>query len=179
MHRKPLLTLLKNYQTFDQNEQEMVDRTIDFVQSNPNCFERFLQIGHITGSAWIIDETKQYALLMHHQKLDRWFQPGGHADGETNILEVAIKEATEETGLSTIKILNDTIFDVDVHLIPENKKEAAHFHYDIRFLFEADKETVLEINSESKELKWIKLNNIKNYNNSESILRMVRKIIKL
>ena len=176
MHRNPLLTLLKNYRTFDQHEQEMVTRTIDFVQANPNCFERTLQIGHITGSAWIIDETKQYALLMHHQKLDRWFQPGGHADGETNILEVAIKEATEETGLSTIKTLSNSIFDVDIHLIPENKKEAAHFHYDIRFLFEADKETALKINSESKELKWIKLAEIKNFNNSESMMRMVRKI---
>ena len=88
---------------------------------------------------------------------------------------MAIKEATEETGLSTIKTLSNSIFDVDVHLIPENKKEAAHFHYDIRFLFEADKETVLEINSEAKELKWIKLTEIKNFNDSESVMRMVRK----
>ena len=175
MHRNPLLTLLEHYQTTEQNEQEMVAETINFIQDNPNCFERALQIGHITGSAWIIDETKQYALLMHHQKLDRWFQPGGHADGESNILEVAIKEATEETGLSIIKTLSNSIFDVDIHLIPENKKEAAHFHYDIRFLFEADKETVLKINSESKELKWIKLVEIKNFNDSESVMRMVRK----
>lgn len=176
MHRQLLLSLLENHQPFDKNEEAMLQQTIDFVRQNPQCFERSLAIGHITGSAWIVDESRDYAILMHHKKLNRWFQPGGHADGETNVLNVAIKEAQEETGVVDLKILSHAIYDVDVHLIPENPKELAHYHFDIRFLFEVKKDIPLKINAESKEIKWVKHVQIPNFNNSESILRMIRKL---
>jgi 8-oxo-dGTP pyrophosphatase MutT (NUDIX family) len=175
MKRQPLLDLLAQHQPFDDQEREMTAATIAFVKANPNCFERSLTIGHVTGSAWIVDETHENVLLMHHRKLNRWFQPGGHADGEADILKVAMKEAQEETGLTDIQIVTDSIFDIDIHLIPENSKDSAHYHYDIRFLFLANKNQQLQINAESKNLEWVKLNDVKNYNDSESILRMVQK----
>ncbi len=85
MKRNGLLGLLKNYHPFDNEEHRMWLETIDFVQQNPDCFERSLSIGHVTGSAWIMDHSHKYVLLMHHRKLDRWFQPGGHADGMPDV----------------------------------------------------------------------------------------------
>ena len=151
----------------------------NFVKSNDECFERSLSYGHVTGSGWIVSEDKSSVLLMHHRKLDRWFQPGGHCDGDPDVIAVAEKEVEEETGLLNFHLLQDGIFDVDIHLIPANVKETAHYHYDIRFLFEANPESELIINAESKDVKWIPIHEIETLNNSESIMRMVRKTIAL
>jgi 8-oxo-dGTP pyrophosphatase MutT (NUDIX family) len=174
MHRKRLLDLLSNYQPFDSIEEQMYEKIIMFVQENENCFERSLLEGHVTGSAWILDGSRQYALLVHHRKLDRWFQPGGHCDGDSDVQRVAFKEATEETGLP-VKPLHNQIFDIDIHLIPERPNEPAHYHYDVRFLFEAKQSDTLVVSAESKELAWIHLDNILTYNQEPSIARMITK----
>ena len=175
MHRKKLLDLLEKYNPIDAVEHTMRNETIEFVKNNADCFERELLVGHVTGSAWIIDKSRKYILLIHHRKLNRWFQPGGHCDGDTDVLNVATKEANEETGLLDIQVLSPEIFDVDVHEIPARKDIPAHFHYDIRFLFEADKNEQLIISDESNDLDWVELSKLAEYNNSESIMRMGRK----
>jgi len=176
MKRNSLLRFLQTHRPFDDEEHRMWLETIDFVQQNPDCFERWLPIGHVTGSAWIIDNAREYVLLMHHRKLDRWFQPGGHADGNPDIQQVALREAQEETGLTNIQLVDNQIFDIDIHLIPANTKEPAHYHYDIRFLMKANRNLPLQINNESKNLAWVLLEDVHRYNNSESLIRMVKKI---
>ena len=171
---------LESYKPEDANEERMRQQTVEFILANPNCFERSLQIGHVTGSAWIISSDRSQALLTHHRKLDRWMQLGGHSDGNPNTLDVAFREATEESGLSDIKIASNKIFDIDVHLIPARGEEPEHFHYDIRWLFEADLKIPLIISSESKDLKWLPLEQIiLDDNTTESIPRMVKKTFKL
>ena len=119
-------------------------------------------------------------LLTHHKVLNRWLHLGGHADGESNILNVALREAKEESGINGIKPLNNQIFDVDVHPIPEYKKrsEPAHFHYDIRYILIAPI-TEFSISDESDELKWFSIKEMKNYQWNESVGRMIRKWEKL
>jgi 8-oxo-dGTP pyrophosphatase MutT (NUDIX family) len=175
MKRSSLLSLLDSYVPADDLENEMYLETIQFVNDNPDCFERTLQKGHITASGWVISPDRSLALLMHHRKLDRWFQPGGHADGDPDVLHVAEKEVVEETGASNLKLAKEGIFDVDVHLIPANSKDPAHYHYDMRFVFEADPKAELVINSESKDVRWVPVQEIVLLNDSESLMRMVRK----
>ncbi len=175
MHRKKLLDLLEKHIPFDAVEQQMRIETVEFVKSNPNCFERELLAGHVTGSAWIIDKSRASVLLIHHRKLNRWFQPGGHCDGDADVLNVAMKEANEETGLIDIQALSSEIFDIDVHEIPARKDVPAHFHYDIRFLLEANKDEKLIISDESNDLAWVEISKLVEYNNSDSIMRMGRK----
>ncbi|WP_025762281.1 NUDIX hydrolase [Dyadobacter tibetensis] len=170
-----LLKYLNAYTPIDDNEKKMLEATLTLVTENSECFLRSNLEGHITASAWIVDPRRSQALLMHHRKLNRWFQPGGHCDGDKEVLAVARKEAEEETGLAGLTLIFDQIFDIDRHTIPANARDAAHDHFDIRFLFEADPQTPLLINEESRALKWIPLSEIKAYNDSESILRMVRK----
>ena len=175
MKRNSLLSMLASYSTKDERENRMLSDTEKFVKSNPECFERSLLEGHVTASGWIVSEDRNSVLLMHHRKLDRWFQPGGHCDGDPDVAGVARKEVEEETGLLDFHLVQNGIFDVDIHLIPANTKDAAHYHYDVRFLFEANPENVLVINAESKDVKWIPIQEVKNLNDSESIMRMVRK----
>ena len=176
MHRMPLIFLLENHHPIHLQEIIFTQQITDFVNDNPDCFERTLLIGHVTGSAWIMDKSRQFTLLTHHRKLDKWFQTGGHCDGDSNVLNVALKEAQEETGLSDIKIISQNIFDIDIHEIPERKGVPTHLHYDIRFLFEADMNDTLNISSESTDLAWVALSDVSKLNDSESIMRMVRKV---
>jgi 8-oxo-dGTP pyrophosphatase MutT (NUDIX family) len=175
MKRSSLLSLLDAYRPADSLEQDMYLETIQFVKDNPECFERYLQAGHVTASGWVVSPDHDQVLLMHHRKLDRWFQPGGHCDGDPDVLHVAEKEVEEETGAYNLKQAKEGIFDVDVHLIPANSKDPAHYHYDIRFVFEADPKEELVINNESKDVRWIPLEEVKLQNDSESLMRMVRK----
>lgn len=176
MHRKKLLDLLENHNPSDNNERKMTNETIEFVKTNEDCFKRELLIGHVTGSAWIVNDARTHVLMMHHRKLNQWFQPGGHCDGDPDVLNVALKEANEETGLKKLKVVDGEIYDVDVHLIPERKGIPAHYHYDVRFLIEADMNEPLIVTEESNDLAWVSLDKIAEHNDSESIMRMARKI---
>jgi 8-oxo-dGTP pyrophosphatase MutT (NUDIX family) len=177
MKRSNLLSLLDAYVPLDALETAMYVETLKFVNDNPDCFERTLQTGHVTASGWVVSPDRSQVLLMHHRKLDRWFQPGGHCDGDSDVVQVATKEVMEETGVMDFKLALDGIFDVDVHLIPANSKDVAHYHYDIRFLFEANPDDKLVINIESRDVRWIPLGEVENHNNSESLMRMVRKMV--
>lgn len=180
MLNRPLVEQLQAYTAFDAVEHDMLQRMIAFVQQYPDDhMSRDLQVGHITGSAWILDRNMERALLTHHRKLDKWLQLGGHAEGESRIVDVCRREAEEESGLSSIVLADESIFSVDIHLIPEHKGFPAHYHLDVRFLFFADPEEPLQITNESKDLKWIALKDITALNNDASMQRMVQQTILL
>ncbi len=175
MHRNQLLQLLDNYRPYNETESKFHQEISDFVKVNPSCFERSLLVGHVTASAWILDKTRTFTLLTHHKKLNQWFQTGGHCDGDSDVLRVALKEAEEETGLKNISVISPEIFDIDIHIIPERKGIPVHLHYDVRFLLEADMNENVTVSSESTALKWIPLSQVSEYNDSDSIMRMVEK----
>lgn len=176
MHRQPLLQLLCQHTPADFNEQAMTQATIAFVGQHPDCFERSLLVGHITGSAWVVSPDRRQTLLIHHRKLDRWLQPGGHADGDANVAAVALREAQEETGLTSLQLISPVIFDVDIHPIPARNDVPEHLHYDIRFLIEAEPAEPFGQSDEIKNIQWFSLDKASFYANSESIYRLIRKI---
>ena len=154
----------------------MLARISEFVAAHDDCFERSLLEGHVTGSAWIVDEQHEFALLIHHGKLDKWLQPGGHCDGDSDVLRVAMREAEEETGVTRlVTLLGGAIFDVDAHDIPARKDVPAHVHYDIRYAFQASRSAPLQISAESKEVRWVALARVVEMNTDESVMRMVAK----
>lgn len=176
MNRIDLVNSLHDYQTSFQEEKEFLQRFLSLLSDSP-CFERTHLPGHITGSAWIVDSSRTQVLLVHHAKLNKWVQPGGHADGDENILRVALKEAEEETGLKEFNILNPhKPFDVDIHLIPQRKEFPEHFHYDVRFLMEANPNEAIHVSEESHDVKWIKLDDLEKYSQERSVLRMKEKL---
>jgi 8-oxo-dGTP pyrophosphatase MutT (NUDIX family) len=176
-HRNKLSSLLHNYLPTASAELQFKADMLAFIQQYPNCFERTLEIGHITASAWILNKDKSAALLMHHAKLNRWFQLGGHCDGDADVLAVAIKEAQEESGIMGIVAVSSEIFDIDIHLIPANSREKEHYHYDVRFLLQVVSDEEVVQNSESKELRWITADLAQLPTNSPSVVRMFEKWI--
>jgi len=177
MHREDLIQRLLTYKTQFIDETAMVNRTLRFIRAHDNCFDRNLLRGHVTGSAWVVNPGHTHTLLLHHRKLNRWFQPGGHADGDADILRVVLKETAEESGiaLSNITLLQEDIFDVDIHTIYPSIHDHRHEHFDIRFLLEIDDSLPIPGNSESHQVAWIPLTYVSHYNNMRSLHRMVRK----
>lgn len=176
MNKTNIINLLKQYQPETAEEAKYKKDIIDFITANEVYLGKGNINGHITGSAWILNIDKSKALLTHHSKLDKWLQLGGHTEEYEDVLCSALREAVEESGLKTLKIVSSNIFDIDVHLIPERKNEKEHYHYDVRFLLECDDKEPLTITAEeSKDLKWIPIHKIIKYSQEQSISRMVRK----
>jgi len=173
MHRRKLFSLLDRYAQSHRDEADNTRRFIDFVVAHQRCFDNDLWAGHVTGSAWLTDTSGMRVLLTHHRKLGRWFQLGGHSDGDPDIVAVATREAEEESGLE-VTLLDDGIFDLDIHGIPARKNDPAHFHFDVRFLFQA-KADAFRISAESNELSWVPVVDIARYSDDASMLRMQKK----
>jgi len=175
LHRRPLLEKLSAHRPFNDREAEALERLTQFVKAHPDCFERSLLIGHVTGSAWVLDRDRTHALLTHHRKLNKWLQLGGHADGDPDILRVALREAREESNLDEIHPVSEAIYDIDIHAIPARGAEPEHFHYDVRFLLEADRNAPIRASHESRSIAWTQLDQIAALNPEESMTRMVAK----
>lgn len=174
MHRRTLLTLLDSYRPSSEREKQILYQLRDFVLSEPDCFKRTLTKGHITGSAWLLNPSFDAVLLCYHKKLKKWLQPGGHADGESDPLKTAIREAEEESGINHIKAIDPGIFDIDIHPIPEHKDTPAHLHYDVRFILLAPHAEFI-VSDESEKLAWVPFNKLFDYSEEESVLRMDKK----
>ena len=160
------------------NEKETIYQTqmLELLSEGKIAFERKREAGHFTSSAWVLDPSSKTVLLILHSKIGKWLQPGGHADGNQDLLEVAKKELMEETGVNAVELLKTTIFDLDIHTIPAHKGIPEHLHYDLRFIFRGNSQASLEINHESKDIQWVPLDEIpKLVGNDDSICRMVEK----
>jgi 8-oxo-dGTP pyrophosphatase MutT (NUDIX family) len=125
------------FKAADPEEERDLARIRAFVARHDRPFDRGIREGHLTGSALVLSHSGERVLLLHHRKLERWLQPGGHADpGESTGEAVALREALEETGIPNLA-LHPTAprpMDVDVHQIPARENEPAHEHLDLRYL---------------------------------------------
>ncbi len=145
--RREILSLLATFAPASDEERFSIEMLRRFVTTHATVLHRSNLQGHLTASAFIVDAARTRFLLVHHRKLDKWIQPGGHADGEADLFAVAAREAREETGLRSLEG-ERRVFDVDVHTIPPSAAVPAHLHYDVRFLFEADPEEDLRPSGE-------------------------------
>lgn len=168
---KHMYDMIERYIPLYQEEIDYKRYMLDFISNNPDCLLRSCTTGHFTSSSLLLNTDMTRICLMHHAKLKKWLQLGGHCDGDSDLLNVAIKEAQEESGITDISPVQTDIFDIDVHLIPENPKDKSHYHLDVRFLLRANNDKLIK-NHESSDLMWVDINdNII----TDNITRMVRK----
>ena len=179
MNRAPVLALLRAHARLGLGPEESaaVAETIALVEGSPQCLLRTCMPGHLTGSAWVLSPDRRRTLLTLHRKLGKWLQLGGHADGEPDLLSVAMREAREESGLSRIRAVAPGVFDVDRHWIPPHGSEPGHWHHDLRFMLEADPAEPLSVSDESRALAWVDVAAVPGLNPEESMARMVRKTL--
>ena len=136
-------------------DQERVRaEVLAFCAQHADALHRRCVPGHLTGSALVVEPGTERILLIHHAKLQRWLQPGGHADGDGNLGAVAWREATEETGLDGLELVTPAI-DIDIHAIPARGDDPDHLHLDLRFLVLATGSTVAAPNHEVLAARWM------------------------
>jgi 8-oxo-dGTP pyrophosphatase MutT (NUDIX family) len=155
-------------------EEKPSDAGFSALLSDPDPFVRTRLEGHFTGSAWLVSADGQRTLLTHHRKLDRWLQPGGHADGDADLAQVALKEALEESGVTGLRVDGEAIFDLDRHWIPERRDVPGHWHFDVRYVVHAVDSEDYVVGEESHDLAWRPVSEVAQEPDA-SLRRMARK----
>ncbi len=150
---------IENYTPFDEQEEKDKEQFLEFINSFDDVLTRKNIFGHFSSSAFVVNKKRTKMLVVYHIINDGWIYPGGHADGEDNLLSVAIREVNEETGLKA-KVLNNSIFGIQSVPVKGHIKRgnyiSAHIHFDVIYLMEAD-DTIPLIyrEDESKGVKWV------------------------
>ena len=178
--RAGLASLLEPYRALDPLEAAHRERMLALAEAAGDPFRRdHFAPGHFTASAFILAPSGDALLLLHHAKLDRWLQPGGHVEGDDiDLVAAARREALEEVGLAELACEVEGPFDLDVHPIPARGAEPAHEHFDVRFLFRAPHE-LHRRSEESHDARWVSLRELDADGFDASIRRAVRKLARL
>ena len=135
--------------------------------------DRTTSPGHLTGSALVVDATGERMVVLLHTKLRRWLQPGGHADGDLELAGVALREASEETGISGLRVMVPAV-DLDLHEVDHGDQLGRHLHLDLRFVVLAPADATIEGNHESLELRWVTLAELEDLADEEGLVRLAR-----
>ena len=147
-----------------ENEQEEADKKgiLAFLAANENAFTRDNTIAHMTASAWVVNHDRTKVLMVYHRIYDSWSWTGGHADGEEDLLAVALREVTEETGVSSVTPVSKDIFSLEILTVDGHEKHGSyvpsHLHMNVTYLLEADEEEPLTVcEDENKGVAWFGL----------------------
>lgn len=174
--------LIKAY--VPQGEQEEADRNLmlTYLTLFDDLLDRQNKIAHFTGSALIVNPSRTKTLFIHHKIYQTWGWTGGHADGEENLLAVALKEAKEETGLADFRVLSPEIGSLDIIPVAGHLKNgqwvSSHQHLSVAYLLEADDRLPLTQNEvETNGLKWVPLVDIAAYSQEPTILPVYKKLL--
>lgn len=147
------------YKPFDEKEESDKEKFLNFINTYDDILTRNNTFGHFSASAFVVNKDRTKMLVVYHIINDGWVCPGGHADGEIDLLSVAVREVEEETGLKA-KVLDENIFDINANYVKDHMKRgkfvSSHIHYDVIYLLEADDTLPLIYREdESKGVKWI------------------------
>jgi 8-oxo-dGTP pyrophosphatase MutT (NUDIX family) len=153
------------------DQERLRSEMLAFAESHPDALLRTCEAGHFTGSALVVDERRRI-LLMLHTKAGLWLQPGGHADGEGDLAAVALREATEESGIEGLRVVTPAV-DVDIHEF-RPREGSPHTHLDVRYLVLAPPGSEARGNHESEELRWVDVEDLSDYGVDAGLIRLAR-----
>lgn len=150
---------IESYVPFDGQEEKDKEQFLEFINSFDDVLTRENKFGHFSSSAFVVNKERTKMLVVYHIINDGWIYPGGHVDGENNLLSVAVREVEEETGLKA-NVLDNSIFGIQSAAVKGHIKRgtyvSAHLHFDVIYLMEADDTIPLVYKEdESKGVKWV------------------------
>lgn len=172
---------LENYIPYNEQEESDKNMMLEYIDTFNDVLTRDNKMCHFTASCWILNKEKTKVLMIHHNIYNSWSWVGGHADGDDDLLHVALKEANEETGLENVKQLYDGIYSIEILTVDGHVKRgnyvSSHLHLDCCFLLEADeKESIRIKEDENSGIKWIDINEASIITNEEKMRPIYRKL---
>jgi ADP-ribose pyrophosphatase YjhB (NUDIX family) len=156
----------------DPSHETARARIAAFMDEHPDALQRSCAVGHLTGSALVVDREERRILLLLHAKMRRWLQPGGHADGDANLARVSLREAIEESGIDDLRVVTPAI-DLDVHVFHHAAgAEPDHLHLDVRHLVLAPSRARGQHNHESDGSAWVTIDQLPRFDPEPGLLRL-------
>lgn len=149
------------------NEQEEIDKNImlNYISDFDNSLTRQNEYGHFTSSAFILNKERTKILMIYHKIYNSWAWTGGHSDGDSDLLYVAMKEAKEETGIKDVSPISKDIYSLELITVNGHKKRGkyvgSHIHLNVTYLLEADENEKIHIkDDENSSVQWVPINKI-------------------
>ena len=153
---------IRDYRPYNRQEEKDKANILSFLENNDNAFFRDNEIGHMTASAWVVNDKKDKVLMAYHRIYDSWSWLGGHCDGEQDCLKVAMKEVREEAGVKSLKPLSESIFSLEILSVDSHIRKGeyvpTHLHLNVTYLLEADENEELFVKAdENSNVAWFTL----------------------
>ena len=173
---------IEKYVPYDEQEERDKEQMLKFINSFDDVLTRNNIFGHFSASAFVVNKEKTKMIVVYHIINDGWIYPGGHADGEEDLLSVAVREVEEETGLK-VKVLDNNIYSIQSAPVKGHVKRgkyvSAHLHLDVLYVMEADDTIPLVYKEdESKGVKWIPFEEASDESMCDFIRPIHKKLIK-
>lgn len=174
---------IRKYKPYNEQEEKDKALILTCMDAYDNLLTRENPVAHFSSSGFIVNKTRDKVLMIHHNIYNAWSWTGGHTDGETDFLGVAIREAKEETGVQEVKVLSEGILSLDVLPVPAHIKKgvyvSAHLHLSIAYLVEVDEEELLKVKpDENSGVKWISIEELDKYvDNEPDMLILYKKFL--
>ena len=174
---------IESYLPYNCEEEKDKEIMLKYMDTFDDVLTRNNEIGHFTSSCWIVNKEKTKVLMVYHNIYDSWSWTGGHADGDSNLLHVSLKEAKEETGLKNVEPLNENIFSLEIIGVDGHMKKgqyvSSHMHLNITYLLCADESQTLHIKEdENSGVKWFDLDEAVNVSNEPYMKKVYSKLNK-
>ena len=159
MMKENLIRQIETYPPFNEQEEKDKALLLGWISNNENAFSRENTVAHITASAWVVNKDRSKVLMVYHNIYNSWSWMGGHADGETDLLSVAIREVKEEAGISNVRPVSEEIFSLESLTVDGHVKKgnyvSSHLHLNITYLLEADSEEQVSVKAdENSGVAW-------------------------
>ena len=149
------------------NEQEACDRRmlLDWIESGKDILTRENEVAHLTASAWVVSPDRSRVLMAYHNLYNSWAWLGGHADGDSDLLRVALREAREESGIENVRAVSEEILSIETLCVNGHEKRGkyvpSHLHLNVTYLLEADPAQLLRVKpDENSAVAWIAVEDI-------------------
>lgn len=178
-----LIDEIRNYKPFNEQEEQDKKVALDYITTFPNILTRENEFAHMTASSWIVNRDRTKVLMIYHNIYKSWAWTGGHADGEENMRDVAIREAMEETGIKNVKPIQEGIFSLELLCVNGHVKRgkyvSSHIHINVTYLLEADDSETLAIKEdENSGVRWIAIEDAVEISNEENMREVYTKLNK-
>lgn len=159
MNSQELTEQIKNYIPFNEQEERDKVLILRWLKENENAFSRKNTVAHMTASAWVVNKDRTKVLMVYHNIYNSWSWLGGHADGEKDLLKVAVREVKEEAGIQNVHPVSEEIFSLESLTVDGHVKNgsyiSSHLHFNVTYLLEADSEESFSIKpDENSGVSW-------------------------
>lgn len=163
---------IENYKPYNEQEEKDKEIMLKYINTFNDVLTRNNEFGHFTASAWAVNKERTKILMIYHNIYKSWAWTGGHADGEEDLLSVAIRELKEETGVKNVKVLNNDIFSLEIICVDGHVKRgkyvSSHVHLNVTYLLEVDEQETLKIKEdENSGVKWVNIEDVEKVTNEK------------